>query len=58
MRSLTEQVKSGKLEQADIIRKMNRENSASELFYQGAGEMSEKDWREWRDAQPKKTGSH
>jgi hypothetical protein len=54
MRSLTEQVKSGKLEQTDIVRKLNRENAATDLFYQAAGEMLEKDWRAWRDAQPKK----
>jgi hypothetical protein len=54
MRSLTRQVAEGRLEGADIAKKMCKPTAVADLFYQAAGEMSDADWRAWRDSQPKR----
>jgi hypothetical protein len=54
MRSLTALVAEGRLESTDIVRKMSKPTAAVDLFYQAAGEMSDADWRAWRDSQPKR----
>jgi hypothetical protein len=48
MRSLERQVAEGRLEGADIARKLTKPTAAADLFYQAAGEMSEAEWRAWR----------
>jgi hypothetical protein len=45
MRSLQRQVAEGRLEGSDIARKLAKPTAATDLFYQGAGEMSDSDWR-------------
>jgi hypothetical protein len=48
MRSLERQVADGRLEGADIARKLTKPTAATDLFYQAVGEMSEQEWRAWR----------
>jgi hypothetical protein len=54
LRSLGRQVADGKLEEGDLVKKMGRRDAVDQLFYEGIPNAEEKDWRAWRDSQPRR----
>ena len=54
MKGIEEQLKAGTIDQMDLVRKLGKSDAAGALLNDGIANASEKDWREWRDAQPRR----